>query len=60
MSGMFVAIGLITVPITVFIYRRINRQRDQIMQQLHERGEQLSPAEMKSLGDRALTFRYMI
>lgn len=60
MSAMFVTIGLITVPITALIYQRINRRRDQIMKELHERGEQLDPAEVKRLGDRAPTFRYMI
>jgi len=56
----FVAIGLWTIPITVVAYQRANQQREGILRDMRERGERLSPEEIKSLGDRSPTFRYMI
>ncbi|KAF8625353.1 hypothetical protein AX15_005429 [Amanita polypyramis BW_CC] len=59
-SLMFTGIGLLLVPILVFTYKRINRKRDIMLQTLAERGEKLNPEEIKRLGDRAPTFRYVI
>ncbi|KAF8337154.1 MFS general substrate transporter, partial [Amanita rubescens] len=56
----FVAIGLWTIPITVVAYQRANQQREGVLREMRERGERLSPEEIKSLGDRSPTFKYMI
>ncbi|KAH9945336.1 MFS general substrate transporter [Epithele typhae] len=57
---MFVAIGLITLPIIVISYKRINAQRDAAMKEADERGIKYSPEELRRLGDRAPDFRYTI
>lgn len=56
----FVAIGLWIVPIAVVAYQRVNQKREGILRDMRERGQRLSPEETRSLGDRSLTFRYMI
>ena len=59
---MFVTIGLIVVPILVFLYRRINDARDQALRQRIERGEksQYTIQQLRNLGDRAPDFRYTL
>ncbi|OAX32342.1 MFS general substrate transporter [Rhizopogon vinicolor AM-OR11-026] len=59
---MFVGIGLIFVPIAVFVYKRINAQRDAAERLALERGEkiQYSNQELRELGDRAPNFRYTL
>ncbi|KAG2353815.1 MFS nicotinic acid transporter Tna1 [Suillus spraguei] len=59
---MFIGIGLIFLPILVFIYKRINAQRDAAEHLATERGEkvQYSIQELRELGDRAPDFRYTI
>ena len=54
---MFVGIGFITVPLVIFLYTRINRQREKL---LAEGGGKHSPEEIRKLGDRAPEFRYML
>jgi len=60
LTMMFVGFGIVCVPLTVIIYTMINQRRERILQGMLERGEKLSAAEIKRLGDRAPTFRYMI
>jgi len=55
---MFVGIGFITVPLTVWIYTRINRERDRIMAE--GVGVKYSDKELRELGDRAPDFRYIL
>jgi hypothetical protein len=59
---MFVGIGFIFVPIVMFIYKRINAQRDTVERLATERGEkmQYSVQELRELGDRAPDFRYTL
>ncbi|KAG0694942.1 MFS general substrate transporter [Suillus ampliporus] len=59
---MFVGIGFIAVPIVVFLYKRINAQRDTAERLEMERGEkvQYSDGELRELGDRAPDFRYTL
>ena len=59
---MFVCIGLIVVPILVFLYKRINDARDEALRQRIERGDRfrLSIQELRDLGDRAPDFRYTL
>ncbi|KAG9310068.1 MFS general substrate transporter [Chiua virens] len=59
---MFVGIGIITLPILVFLYKRINDQRDEDLRQRVERGEKLglTVRELRDLGDRAPDFRYTL
>lgn len=55
---MFVGIGLITVPLLVLIYTRINAKRD-AAEQAGEKGA-VSKDEVRRMGDRALDFRYTL
>ncbi|KAF8632835.1 hypothetical protein AX15_001665 [Amanita polypyramis BW_CC] len=57
---MFVGIGVICVPIAVLIYTSINKRRDKKIQEALERGEKLTPEEIRRLGDRSPDFRYTI
>ncbi|KAG1740813.1 MFS general substrate transporter [Suillus paluster] len=59
---MFVGIGFIFLPIVVFLYKRINAQRDAAERIAMERGEkvQYSDEELRELGDRAPDFRYTL
>ncbi|KAF8427633.1 MFS general substrate transporter [Boletus edulis BED1] len=59
---MFVGIGLITVPILVFVYKRINDARDAALRRRIARKEklQLSIQQLRDLGDRAPDFRYTL
>ncbi|KAF9220039.1 MFS general substrate transporter [Gyrodon lividus] len=59
---MFVGIGLITVPILVLLYKRVNASRDEAERLRLARGEklQLSAQALRELGDRAPDFRYTL
>ncbi|OJA09402.1 hypothetical protein AZE42_11888 [Rhizopogon vesiculosus] len=59
---MFVGIGLIFLPIVVFLYKRINGQRDAAESLALQRGEKVrySDQELRELGDRAPDFRYTL
>ncbi|EEB99551.1 hypothetical protein MPER_00753, partial [Moniliophthora perniciosa FA553] len=57
---MFIGIGLITVPLVVLTYKRINSKREIILRESAERGEKISPDEIRALGDRAPEFKYTI
>lgn len=59
---MFVGIGFITVPLTIYIYTRINARRDfEATQHGDEFGSpKYSPDELRELGDRAPEFRYTL
>lgn len=58
---MFVGIGLIFLPITVFTYSRINKKRAEFMNRVAEGLEKKpSPEELRALGDRAPDFRYIL
>ena len=54
---MFMGIGMISVPIAALTYKRINKARDELMA---KEGNQLSPSELRKLGDRAPDFRYTL
>ncbi|KAH8112963.1 MFS general substrate transporter [Phellopilus nigrolimitatus] len=56
---MFVGMGFITVPITIFIYTRINRQRAAELERSGGIG-QYSVKEIHELGDRTPDFKYML
>lgn len=59
---MFVGMGFICVPIAVFSYLRINKQRDAIEREALERGEKnkYTNQQLRELGDRAPDFRYTL
>lgn len=58
---MFVGIGLITVPIVVLIYMRINAKRDALAREGGEKGiASYSNDELRRMGDRAPDFRYTL
>ncbi|KAJ8494385.1 hypothetical protein ONZ45_g13260 [Pleurotus djamor] len=59
---MFVGIGFIAVPTVVFLYRRINAQRDRVEREALEKGgkARYTTEELRKLGDRAPDFRYTL
>ena len=57
---MFVGIGYIALPITVFLYKRINANRDKLMSEMEEKGEKLTPEQIRELGDKSPDFRYTL
>ncbi|KAJ3714828.1 major facilitator superfamily domain-containing protein [Lentinula raphanica] len=58
---MFVGIGMILLPVTVFVYSRINLKRAKFMERVAEGLEkQPSVKELRELGDRAPNFRYIL
>ena len=57
---MFIGIGFIVLPITVFTYKRINAQRDAAARDANERGIKYTPQELRRLGDRSPDFRYTL
>jgi hypothetical protein len=59
---MFVGIGLITVPIAILNYIRINRKRDEIEREALEKGQRnkYSSQQLREMGDRAPDFRYTL
>ncbi|KAJ3906230.1 MFS general substrate transporter [Lentinula edodes] len=58
---MFVGIGLIFLPITVFTYSRINKKKAEFMKRVAQGLEKRpSPEELRGLGDRAPDFRYIL
>ena len=57
---MFVGIGFIVVPITVWAYKRVNAARDAKEKEMAEKGVVLSAEELRELGDRAPDFRYTL
>ena len=57
---MFVSIGLILMPIVLFVYTRENARRAVRMREMEERDEKLVPEELRSMGDRAPDFKYTL
>ncbi|KAJ7242479.1 MFS general substrate transporter [Mycena rebaudengoi] len=59
---MFIGIGLISLPIAVVTYRRINSRRDEAARAALERGESnlYTRKELREMGDRAPDFRYTL
>ncbi|KAL6302244.1 MFS general substrate transporter [Sparassis latifolia] len=57
---MFIGIGFIVVPITVFNYRRINARRDRLLREAGEEGVKYTREELLRMGDRAPEFRYTL
>ncbi|KAF5357517.1 hypothetical protein D9758_012490, partial [Tetrapyrgos nigripes] len=55
---MFVGMGLVFLPIVVFIYARINRKRDVLEKK--GGGRVFTHEELRALGDRAPNFRYTL
>jgi len=54
----FVCAGIIVITFLNFNYRRINKKRAKQMANGEHNG--YTPEELSDLGDRAITFRYMI
>ncbi|KAF9044938.1 MFS general substrate transporter [Panaeolus papilionaceus] len=61
---MFVAIGFVTTPIVILLYKRINKKREAEMREIEESGETLrdryTVQQLRDLGDRAPDFRYTL
>ncbi|KAF9233965.1 major facilitator superfamily domain-containing protein [Melanogaster broomeanus] len=58
----FISVGLLALPITVFAYKSINAARDREELQLRQQGKKSQHTEEggKRIGDRALSFRYTL
>ncbi|KAF9220053.1 MFS general substrate transporter [Gyrodon lividus] len=58
---MFISMGLVAVPITVLVYKRINyrRDRDELLRQQGQKADSKEGG-VKPMGDRAPSFRYTI
>ncbi|KAI0692597.1 MFS general substrate transporter [Cerioporus squamosus] len=56
----FVALGIILVPITVLVYRRINTVREERQRGAGEKAVAYTAQELRRLGDRAPDFRYTL
>jgi len=54
----FICAGLIALGVLVINYRRINAKRERQMAEGAHSG--YTPEELAALGDRAVTFRYML
>lgn len=58
---MFLGIGFTTIPIIIFLYKRINAQREREVAEGKESGViKYTPEELRELGDKAPEFRYML
>lgn len=59
---MFVGIGFIVVPLLVFLYTRINKQRDEAAKEAADKGEtnKYTNQQLREMGDRAPDFRYIL
>ena len=61
MALVFIAIGLIVLPITVLSYVRINTKRDAAQEVALWSGQpKYSAQELRKMGDRAPDFRYTL
>ncbi|KAI0692599.1 MFS general substrate transporter [Cerioporus squamosus] len=56
---MLVGIGLVSLPVTVFTYWRINTRKERRLREAEEKGVKFSPEDLRRLGDRAPDFIYM-
>ena len=57
---MFIGIGVMTLTLLVFLYTRINAQRDAAAAEHTEKGITYSVAQLREMGDRAPDFRYTL
>ena len=53
-------VGLVTLPILVLIYSRINARRLVTLNEMTEKGLRYDDDELRSMGDRAPEFRYTL
>ena len=56
----FMALGIILVPVMVFLYMRINKQHEEIWSKERTEGSKWTPGKLRRLGDRAPDFRYTL
>lgn len=54
----FIVVGILAGLVLIFNYRRINRKRERQLAEGVHNG--YTPEELTALGDRAITFRYML
>lgn len=54
----FVCVGIVDVALLVWNYSRINKKRERQLAAGEHNG--YTPEELSEMGDRAMTFRYMI
>ncbi len=56
----FVSMGLVLMPVLLYLYTRANARKELKFRELEERGQKYTPNELKRLGDRAPDFRYTL
>ena len=52
--------GLLLMPVLLYLYTRANTRKEAKLRQLDERGEKYAPEELRRMGDRAPDFRYTL
>ena len=57
---MFVGIGLVLLPITVFAYWRLNARKEARLRDAEEKGVKFAAEELRRMGDRAPDFSYTL
>ncbi|KAI0708286.1 MFS general substrate transporter [Earliella scabrosa] len=57
---MFVGIGLVLLPVTVFAYWRLNARKEARLRDAEEKGVKFAPEELRRMGDRAPDFSYTL
>ncbi|KAM5545341.1 hypothetical protein V8D89_000954, partial [Ganoderma adspersum] len=56
----FVSMGLLLMPVLLYLYTRANVRKEAKLRQLDESGEKYAPEELRRMGDRAPDFRYTL
>ncbi|KZT63415.1 MFS general substrate transporter [Daedalea quercina L-15889] len=57
---MFIGIGLVTLPILVLTYKRINARREVLWNEMEEKDLRFDAEELRRMGNRAPDFRYTL
>ena len=52
--------GLLLMPVLLYMYTRANARKEAKLRQLDESGEKYAPDELRRMGDRAPDFRYTL
>ena len=52
--------GLVLMPVVLYLYTRANTRKEAQLRQLDEGREKYTPDELRRMGDRAPDFRYTL
>ena len=56
----FVSMGLVLMPVVLFLYTRANAWKEIELRKLEERSETYTSNELRRMGDKAPDFRYTL